>query len=140
MTEELPIVAAFLCWKWGYGACDMAGTIRRQYPASLRSVLVPCTARVDPEFILRSLRNGADGVIVVGWYEGDCEFETGNYLAARNLEYMKQVCKTMGISPERLEMHYVSAAEGAGFAEIATNITEKLVKLGPNPLKKKIVS
>ncbi|MHC1591539.1 MAG: hydrogenase iron-sulfur subunit [Candidatus Helarchaeales archaeon] len=44
----------------------MAGTIRRQYPASLRTILVPCTARVDPEFILRSLRNGADGVMVVG--------------------------------------------------------------------------
>lgn len=41
----------------------------------------------------------------------------------------------MGISPERLEMHYVSSAEGAGFAEIAKNITEKVVKLGPNPLK-----
>jgi len=44
----------------------MAGTIRRQYPASLRTILVPCTARVDPEYIIRSLRKGADGVLVVG--------------------------------------------------------------------------
>jgi len=44
----------------------MAGTIRRQYPASLRSILVPCTARVDPEYVIRSYCKGADGVIVVG--------------------------------------------------------------------------
>ena len=44
----------------------MAGTIRRQYPASLRTILVPCTARVDPEHILRALRKGADGCLVVG--------------------------------------------------------------------------
>ena len=50
---------------------------------------------------------------------------------------MKMICKTLGISPERLEMHYVSAAEGARFAEIATNFTQKIIELGPNPLKEK---
>ena len=50
---------------------------------------------------------------------------------------MKMLCKTLGISPERLEMHYVSAAEGAKFADIATKFTDKLLELGPNPLKQK---
>ena len=50
---------------------------------------------------------------------------------------MKMLCKTLGIGSERLEMHYVSAAEGAKFADIATNFTKKLIELGPNPLKQK---
>ena len=44
----------------------MAGTIRAQYPASLRTVRVPCTGRVDPDFLVRALRKGADGALVVG--------------------------------------------------------------------------
>ncbi|NHI90984.1 MAG: hydrogenase iron-sulfur subunit [Candidatus Lokiarchaeota archaeon] len=58
-------------------------------------------------------------------------------MATRNINYMKMLCKTLGISSERLEMHYVSAAEGARFADIATNFTKKLIELGPNPLKQK---
>jgi len=66
---------------------------------------------------------------------GDCEYETGNLLATKNVNYMKMICKTLGLSPERLEMHYVSAAEGAKFADITANFTKKLMELGPNPLK-----
>ncbi|MHC1591538.1 MAG: hydrogenase iron-sulfur subunit [Candidatus Helarchaeales archaeon] len=49
---------------------------------------------------------------------------------------MKLICKMMGIDPARLSMHFVSAAEGARFAEIATEMTETVARLGPNPLKK----
>jgi len=44
----------------------MAGTIRAQYPVSLRTVLVPCTGRVDPDAIMRAFGRGADGVLIVG--------------------------------------------------------------------------
>jgi len=44
----------------------MAGTIRVQYPTSLRTVLVPCTGRVGSDVIMRSFGRGADGVLIVG--------------------------------------------------------------------------
>lgn len=44
----------------------MAGTIRAQYPSSIRPVRVICTARVSPDMIMRALNQGADGVIVGG--------------------------------------------------------------------------
>jgi F420-non-reducing hydrogenase iron-sulfur subunit len=44
----------------------MAGTIRAQYPTSLRTVLVPCTGRIGADLIMRSFGKGSDGVIVVG--------------------------------------------------------------------------
>jgi F420-non-reducing hydrogenase iron-sulfur subunit len=44
----------------------MAGTIRAQYPTSLRTVLVPCTGRVGSDVIMRAFGRGADGVLVVG--------------------------------------------------------------------------
>ncbi|MBY9007846.1 MAG: hydrogenase iron-sulfur subunit [Candidatus Lokiarchaeota archaeon] len=44
----------------------MAGTIRAQYPPSIRTVLVPCTGRVGSDLVMRTLGRGADGVLVVG--------------------------------------------------------------------------
>ena len=44
----------------------MAGTIRAQYPVSLRTVLVPCIGRVGADVIMRSFGRGADGILVVG--------------------------------------------------------------------------
>ena len=133
----MPKIAAFLCWKWGYGAADMAGTIRSQYPASFRTIRVPCTGRVSTDLILRALRRGADAVAVVGWYEGECEYETGNILAKTNVKYVKQMLDMMGVGSDRVEMFFCSAAEGAKFSEIVKEMTKRITELGPNPLKAK---
>jgi F420-non-reducing hydrogenase iron-sulfur subunit len=44
----------------------MAGTIRAQYPASIRTVLVPCTGRIGSDLVMRTFGRGADGVMIVG--------------------------------------------------------------------------
>jgi hypothetical protein len=41
----------------------------------------------------------------------------------------------IGLEPERLEMYFLSSAEGIRFAEIATEMTERARALGPSPLK-----
>ncbi len=44
----------------------MAGTIRAQYPASIRTVLVPCTGRIGSDVVMRTFGRGADGIMIVG--------------------------------------------------------------------------
>jgi F420-non-reducing hydrogenase iron-sulfur subunit len=44
----------------------MAGTIRAQYPDSIRVILVPCTGRVGADVVMRSFGRGADGVMIIG--------------------------------------------------------------------------
>lgn|GEM_PF-2879574 len=44
----------------------MAGTIRSQYPPSVRTVRVSCLGVVHPDFMLRALYKGADAVLLVG--------------------------------------------------------------------------
>jgi len=44
----------------------MAGTIRAQYPSSIRTVLVPCTGRIDDDVVMRAFGRGADGVMIIG--------------------------------------------------------------------------
>lgn len=133
-------ILAFLCWKWGYGAADMAGTIRAQYPATLRPVRINCTGRVTPSLMMRAIGKGADGVVVGGWYRGECDYETGNLVAERNVQYVKEILKTTGISPERVQMFHCSAAEGQKFQEEATRISELIKNLGSNPIKESVKS
>jgi len=133
-------ILAFLCWKWGYGAGDMAGTIRAQYPATLRPVRIICSGRVTPSLMMRAIGKGADGVAIGAWYEGECDYETGNLVAERNVKYTKEILKTVGLSPERIQMFHCSAAEGQKFQEEAIRISETIQNLGRNPLKDLISS
>ena len=133
-VENIKILA-FLCWKWGYGAGDMAGTIRAQYPATLRPVRINCTGRVTPSLIMRAIGKGADGVVLGAWYSGECDYETGNLVAERNVQYVKEILKTTGISPERVQLFHCSAAEGQKFQNEATRISEQIANLGSNPIK-----
>jgi coenzyme F420-reducing hydrogenase delta subunit len=55
--------------------------------------------------------------------------------AERRINYVKKLLDEIGIGGERLEMYFLSSAEGARWAEIATEMTERALKLGPNPLK-----
>jgi F420-non-reducing hydrogenase iron-sulfur subunit len=41
----------------------------------------------------------------------------------------------IGLGGERLEMYFMSSAEGARFAQIVTEMTEHIRALGPNPLR-----
>jgi coenzyme F420-reducing hydrogenase delta subunit len=42
---------------------------------------------------------------------------------------------TIGIDPERVEMVNISAAMAAEFIDKATTLYEKILEIGPNPLR-----
>jgi len=55
--------------------------------------------------------------------------------AERRIAYIKGLLDEIGLGGERLEMFFLSSAEGARWAEIATEMTERILRLGPNPLR-----
>jgi F420-non-reducing hydrogenase iron-sulfur subunit len=61
-----PKIVAFFCNWCTYGAADLAGVSRMQYPPNVHAIRVMCSATVSPHFILRALQSGADGVLVGG--------------------------------------------------------------------------
>jgi len=64
-SENLQILA-FCCEHCAYAAADLAGSLRMQYPPSIKIVMLPCTGRLDPLLVMHSLEEGADGVMVAG--------------------------------------------------------------------------
>ena len=67
--------------------------------------------------------------------KGTCHYLEGNLSAERRVNYVKGLLDQIGLGGERLEMHFLSSAEGARWAEIATNMTRRVKELGPNPLR-----
>ena len=51
---------------------------------------------------------------------------------------MTDLMDFMGIDDGRVNFTWVSAAEGEGFAKIIRKVTEKVKKLGPNKIFKKL--
>ena len=109
--------------------------MRLNYPSSIKIINVPCTGRVDIIHLLKAIEDGADGVYVAGCLEGDCHYISGNLKAKKRVRRVKEILKELGVEPERVEMYNLSAAQGPRFAEIAREMTEKIINLGPSPIR-----
>lgn len=133
---SMPRIVAFACNWCSYAGADLAGVSRIQYPASTRVIRVMCSGRVSPMFVLSALRSGADGVLVTGCHPGDCHYISGNEKAVQNLEMTRSLMRLLGLEPERLRLAWISAAEGARFAEVVGEFTEQVRRLGSNPLRR----
>lgn len=130
-VEYQPKVIGFLCNWCSYAGADMAGTSRMDYPYNIRIIRVPCSGRVDPLFVLKCFQRGADGVLVSGCHPGDCHYTDGNYHARRRFALLREFLDYLGIAKERLRVEWVSASEGQRFAELVSDFTAELNKLGP---------
>ena len=133
--DHQPLILAFCCHYCAYAAADLAGSMRLQYPGDVRVLRLPCTGKIEVNYILAAFERGVDGVIVAGCLEGGCHFLEGNLRARRRVQRARQFLQEIGLEPERLEMFNLSSAEGGRFAEIVTTMVRRLKELGPSPLR-----
>ncbi|MDI6709226.1 MAG: hydrogenase iron-sulfur subunit [Thermoanaerobacterales bacterium] len=126
-----PRIIAFCCHHCAYGAADLAGVLRLQYPANIRIIRVPCSGRVSEEHILWAFANGADGVCVSGCLEGDCHYQSGNLRAGKRVRILRNRLWDIGLEPERLRMFNISAAMGSAFIGLMQEMTDVIRALGP---------
>jgi coenzyme F420-reducing hydrogenase delta subunit len=126
-----PQIIGFLCNWCTFTAADLAGTSRLSYPPGLRIVRVMCSGMVDPKYVIKSFLEGADGVLIGGCWPGDCHYINGNLKARRRVALLHEVLDRFGIERERLWLRWVAASEGAQFAELVQEMTDRLRILGP---------
>ena len=130
-SEFEPNIIAFLCNWCSYAGADLAGTSRMQYPPNVKVIRVMCSSRINPLFLVNALQQGADGVVVAGCHPGDCHYAEGNFYARRRFALMKNLMEYVGIEPERVQMAWVSASEGARWAKMIHDVTAEIRQLGP---------
>ena len=126
-----PAIIGFTCNWCSYRAADMAGLGRVKYPPNVRLLRLMCSGRLDPTFVLKAFSEGADGVMISGCHPGDCHYVEQNFKTQSRFLLMRRMLAALGIEPERIKLLWASAAEGAIFAQEATDFTEQVRALGP---------
>jgi F420-non-reducing hydrogenase iron-sulfur subunit len=127
-----PNILVFCCNWCSYAGADLAGVSRFQYPPNIRVIRVMCSGRVDPSFVLKAIKDGADGVLISGCHIGDCHYITGNeYTRDRFAKMHEILIKQLGIDEKRVRLEWVSASEGKRFANVITEFTNQIKELGP---------
>ena len=134
-SSKTPLkIVGFLCNWCCYAGADLAGISRLQYPPDMKVIRVMCSTRIDPVFIFRAFRRGADGVFIGGCHPGDCHYLTGNYHTLNKVRAAQRILGKTGIHQDRLRLEWVSAAEGERYASVITEFIESCRKLGPTAL------
>jgi heterodisulfide reductase subunit A len=120
MLEEKPQekILSFACNWCSYAGADYAGVSRLQYPPNVRLIRTMCSGRVDEEFIWHGFAKGAPVILVSGCHIGDCHYIDANHWTVKRVKKVHKKMAKVGIRPERLQLEWVSAAEGIRFAEV----------------------
>jgi F420-non-reducing hydrogenase iron-sulfur subunit len=124
-------------------------------PGQVRSIVIPCAGRLQPENVLKSFETGSDVVTVIACEEGNCHYSEGSRRCALRVEAIQSLLQEIGLGEGRLLLGYLpgsaaedlSLASGSSEASISSNdlenkiagirdhIVEALRVCPPNPLR-----
>ena len=139
-SEFEPKIVAFVCNWCTYAGADLTGTSRLKYATNVEIVRFPCTGRIDFMLVLKAFAGGADGIIVSGCHPNDCHYTSGNFHAHRRWIVFRGLLDFLGIDVRRICYSWVSAAEGAKWAELVNQTVAAIRELGPYEEYKKVAA
>jgi len=137
ILEEKPMekVVAFACNWCSYAGGDTCGTSRLQYPPSVRLIRTMCSGRVDEDFVWHAFEKGAPLVLVSGCHFSDCHYISAVTWTQQRVEKIWIQMEKLGMRPERLQLDWISAAEGQKFARVMRQMDELLKQITPEEVE-----
>jgi len=162
MMQDASEITMFVCANCARPAREMSAAARRRpvvpdfdLPGAVRSIVVPCTGRLQPEHILKAFEAGSHVVGVVACREDNCHHAEGSRRCALRVDYIRSILNEIGLGDGRLQISYLpgSASEDLALASgvsrasnrgdslqaqllgIRSRILEAFRAYPPNPLK-----
>jgi heterodisulfide reductase subunit A len=102
----------------------MAGISRLVYPTSNRVMRTMCSARVSEAMVLEAFHRGAPAVLVSGCHYADCHYINANRQTVKRVHNLWDTMEKKGVRPERLQLEWISAAEGQKFAHVMSRMEQ----------------
>ena len=130
-----PPIVAFACNWCSYAGADTAGTGRMEYPPNARLIRTMCSGRVSPDFVWYAFRKGAPVVLVSGCHYADCHYINANRQTVRRVDALWGGLEKQGVRPERLQLDWVSAAEGQKWARVMQELDELWAGVTPEEIE-----
>lgn len=126
-----PKIVAFLCNWCSYAGADLAGTSRSKCAPNVIPIRLMCSGGLEPAFVLKAFKEGADGVLICGCNLGDCHYTDGNYKTLRRMALLQKLLEQFGIEEPRVRLQWVCASCAEDFVFVVNKITEDVKALGP---------
>jgi len=136
MPEALsPDVVVYLCTN-----CIPQGVnLPRQWNQDGSRILVrevPCSGKMDGQYLLHAMEGGARGLCVVACPKGDCHLSQGNYRAEIRVRTVRRLLAEIGLSPERAQLvHFSPVDPPPQLEQLVRSTVERICALGENPLR-----
>jgi len=130
-----PKIVAFLCNWCSYAGADLAGTSRMKCAPNVVGIRLMCSGGLEPAYVLKAFKEGADGVLVCGCNLGDCHYTDGNYKTLRRMSLLRKYLDQIGIEEPRARLQWVCASCADDFTEAVDKMTSELRELGPSKIK-----
>jgi coenzyme F420-reducing hydrogenase delta subunit len=103
MVPSVPDILVYLC----KNCIPEGGKLPAQWSESglhVRVKEIPCSGKIDAQYILRSLEGGVRGVCVVTCPRGECTLSQGNYRAEIRVKTVQRLLSEIGDDPGRAEL------------------------------------
>ena len=125
-TDDSPTIVAFCCQNSGLEAARMAESFGMPLPKGLKTVAVPCAGKVDIDYVMHALAEGADGVVVMACHKGNCTSEKGSLYAGWRAANAQEMLTAIGLEKERICFATTASNMGADFSNILMAMEETL--------------
>ena len=136
MSEVLsPDVVVYVCTN-----CIPQGAhLPRQWNQDGARVLVrevPCSGKMDGQYLLHALEGGVRGLCVVACPKGDCHLAQGNYRAEIRIRTIQRLLTEIGLTADQAQLVHFSPDDPPGQLEpLVRSTVERICALGESPLR-----
>jgi len=124
--SEGPTIVAFCCQNSGLEAAEMAASFGMPLPQGLKTVAVPCAGKVDIDYVMRALAEGAEGVVVMACHNGNCKSEKGSLYASWRAANAQDMLAALGVAKERIRFATTASNMGSDFSRILMEMEAQL--------------
>jgi F420-non-reducing hydrogenase iron-sulfur subunit len=130
----VPDVVVDIC----HNCIPQAGQLPRRWKQGQSVVSVrevPCSGKVDIQYLLHALEDVRGGVCVVACPPGRCRLTQGNHRAEVRIGTVRRLLSEIGIEPERAQLLHCSAEDPiTRLEQLIRGAVDRVSTLGPNPL------
>ncbi len=121
--------SAGVAWEEVQGSRTSASSVEPfKVQSDVEFISLPCAGKVDPDYLLRALTMGAEGVMVLACPEENCRSIHGNTYARERIREARNYIEEAGINPERIRFEHLSSNMGWYLKEIIEKFVGELKK------------
>ncbi len=96
---------------------------------------VPCSGKMDGQYLMHALEGGAGGVCVIACPKGECHLSQGNYRAEIRIHTIQRLLGEIGLEPQRAQLvHFSPNDPREQFDQVIRQSVERIFTLGKSPV------